>query len=81
MEPIRIQVECYSGYKADESPRRFICEDTEIEVERILDRWLAAGKNAKEPKADYFKVTGIDGHDYLLKHDLNFDLWFLENRW
>ena len=81
MQPIPIQVQCYSGHKADESPRRFLCEGSEVEVEQVLDRWLGAGKDSKEPKADYFKVVGKDGHDYLLKHDLNSDQWLLENRW
>lgn len=81
MDAIQIQVECYAGHKADESPRRFYCESSCIEVKEILDRWLHADKNPKQPKADYFKVLGDDGGDYLLKHVQNSDQWFLENWW
>lgn len=81
MRPVEIQVKCYAAHKADESPRRFVCEGQEIEIEDVLDRWLAAGKDRKQAKADYFKVTAEDGHHYLLKHDLDSDRWWLENRW
>ena len=33
------------------------------------------------PQADYFKVRGADKHEYLLKHDLEADEWFLGRRW
>lgn len=81
MQPIPIQVRCYSGHKADESPRSFLCEGSEVEVEQVRDRWLASGRDPKQPKADCFKVAGKDGHDYLLRHDLGSDEWYLENRW
>jgi len=34
-----IQVECYAGAKADETPRRLIGEEVSIAVDEILDRW------------------------------------------
>jgi len=37
MELIPIQVQCYAGYKADESPCRFFLGDIWIEVQEILD--------------------------------------------
>jgi hypothetical protein len=33
------------------------------------------------PRADYFKVRGRDEHQYLLKHDLESDEWFLGKEW
>lgn len=39
MKLIPIQVECYAGTKADETPRRFFREEQPVEVEEVLDRW------------------------------------------
>ena len=81
MELIPIQVECYAGFKADESPRRFSRGEERIEVEEILDRWYQGAGNPEWPIADYFKVAGDDGHVYLLKHDREADEWFLARQW
>ena len=81
MEPIPIQVQCYSGHKADERPLRFVCEGIEIEVEEILDQWMAASKESSQLTSDYFKVRSSDGHDYLLRHEKGSDRWFVANRW
>lgn len=35
-----IQVDCYSGYRGEETPRRFTMDTKTIEVAGILDRWL-----------------------------------------
>jgi hypothetical protein len=31
--------------------------------------------------AGYFKVRGVDGREYLLKHDLESDQWYLGRQW
>ncbi len=76
-----IQVECYAGAKADESPRRFHLEGQVIEVEEVLDRWYQVESKPEWPRADYFKVRARDGREYLLKHDLELDEWFLGEQW
>jgi hypothetical protein len=76
-----IQVECYAGAKADETPRRFQWEERAIEVGEVLDRWYQVESQPEWPRADYFKVHGQDGRDYLLKHDLESDEWFLGKSW
>lgn len=81
MKLIPIQVECYAGTKADETPRRFIREEQSVKVEEVLDRWHQAESKPEWPRADYFKVRGADGQEYLLKHDLEADEWFLGRRW
>jgi hypothetical protein len=35
---VPIQVECYEGAKADETPRRFIRGERTVEVREVLDR-------------------------------------------
>lgn len=81
MRLIPIQVECYAGVKADETPRRFIYHAQPIEVAEVLDRWYQIESQPEWPRSDYFKVRGADGHDYLLKHDLESDQWFLGKQW
>lgn len=57
-----LRVECYSGYRAEETPRRFRLGDRCVQVDRVLDRWLA-------PDHRYFKLMGDDGGLYILRHD------------
>jgi hypothetical protein len=81
MKLILIQVECYAGAKADETPRRFSWEERLIEVVEVIDRWYQVENQPEWPRADYFKVHGADQHEYLLKHDLESGEWFLGQRW
>jgi hypothetical protein len=76
-----IQVECYAGVKADETPRRFTWNEHAIEVGEVLDRWYQVESKPEWPRADYFKVHAEDGRDYLLKHDLESDEWWLGRSW
>lgn len=80
MQLTPIQVQCYAGYKADESPRRFRWENGWIEVREIRDRWYQGQRDPEWPVADYFKVVGDDGHEYLLRHDRESDEWCLAQR-
>jgi hypothetical protein len=81
MQLVPIQVECYAGHKADESPRRFLWEGEWIQVQEVLDRWYQVESQPEWPRADYFKVLASDLSEYLLKHDLESDAWFLGQRW
>jgi hypothetical protein len=78
---IPIRVECYAGHKADETPRRFEWEEQWIEIAEVLDRWYQGAGNPEWPIADYFKVLGADGREYLLKHDREADQWHLARKW
>ncbi len=57
---MRIEVECYSAYKAEERPVRFRVDDKTYCIEDILDRWYA-------PDAAWFKVRTDDGNIYILR--------------
>jgi hypothetical protein len=81
MKLIPIRVECYAGAKADETPRRFVWEGRTIEVEEVLDRWYQVESKPEWPRADYFKVRGVDGREHLLKKDLESDQWYLGRQW
>jgi hypothetical protein len=57
-----IHVDCYAGYKGEQQPRRFRLRSRTIEINTILDQWLA-------PDHRYFKVQGDDHAVYILRHD------------
>ena len=47
----------------------------------VLDRWYQIESKPEWPRADYFKVWAADEREYLLKHDLESDEWFLGQHW
>lgn len=59
---MKLRVECYAGYRGDEEPRTFALGERCLDVQEILDRWLA-------PDHRYFKVAASDGDTYILRHD------------
>ncbi len=67
-DSFRISVECYAGYRGEETPRRFRLGERWIEVSAVLDRWL-------DPKHRYFKLEGDDGDLYILRHDAEREAW------
>jgi hypothetical protein len=66
----RIAVDCYAGYRGEETPRRFRLGGRWIEVRDVVDRWL-------DPDHRYFKLIGDDGDLYILRHDIETDAWEL----
>ena len=68
---IPVQVQCYSGYKADERPIRFTLGDRILEVQSIKDQWFS-------PSQTYFRILASDGNTYILRHDEGQDVWTLE---
>jgi|SRR5215831_8434169 len=57
-----VQVECHSGWKADERSVRFRLEGHEYTAEEILDQWCG-------PDYSFFKVRTDDGNVYVLRHE------------
>ena len=68
---MNVQVECYSGAKADERPVRFHLDGRKYAVEEVLDQWYG-------PEDTYFKLRADDGHIYILRHNPATDTWSLE---
>jgi hypothetical protein len=66
-----IEVQCYSGYRADQRPRRFRVADAWIEVGLILRHWHA-------PDAECFEVETPEGRTYRLSHSRTDDTWDYE---
>ena len=67
---MRIQVDCYAGYRGEETPCCIRMATYKIEVKKVLDRWLA-------PDHRYFKVLGDDRATYIIRHDTVSDRWEL----
>ena len=65
-----VRVDCYAGYKGEETPRRFYLGERVVEIVEVSDRWLA-------PAHAYFKVRGDDGSTYILRHDVGSGRWEL----
>jgi hypothetical protein len=77
MQFIAIEVECYSGYKADEYPKCFIRDNIRFEIRQITDRWYQGESTPEFPASDYFKVETTSGKLYIIKHDLKSYSWYL----
>lgn len=65
-----IRVDCYAGYRGEETPRRFVLGERRIEVTDVIDCWLGSDHR-------YFKVVGADGATYILRHDVPTGCWEL----
>ncbi len=67
---VYIAVECYAGYRGEESPRRLLVGEKPIAVVEVLDRWLA-------PDHRYFKCLGADDATYIVRNDVRSGAWEL----
>ena len=67
---MKIVVECYAGYRADEEPRRFFVGERVIQVASVTDRWTT-------PEYRYFKVAGDDERIYVLRQSIDKAEWEL----
>ncbi|MBF0530472.1 MAG: hypothetical protein HQK55_14615 [Deltaproteobacteria bacterium] len=72
---VRVQVNAYSGYRANERPMAFVWDNRRYEVDIILDRWYQGGLSPRDQKLDFFKVLTKDGGEFILRYDALFDAW------
>jgi hypothetical protein len=68
---MRVAVEAYSGFRADERPLRFRLGERWLGIDEVVDRWY-------DPDAMYFRVRADDGSVYVLRHIDGTDVWTLE---
>ena len=68
MTGLEFRVSTYSGYKGDERPTSFLLAGRTFQVREIVDRWYG------EDHA-YFKLIADDGNLYLIRHDVENDVW------
>jgi hypothetical protein len=67
---LEVIVECYAGYRGEQTPRRFQLHERTFEIDRVIDQWLA-------PDHRYFKVRTADGDVCILRHDGTAERWEL----
>ncbi len=65
-----VDVECYAGYRGEETPRRFRLGERQVEIAEVVDSWLA-------PDHCYFKVQDTQGDLHILRNDVASDRWEL----
>ncbi len=65
-----IRVDCYAGYRDEETPRHLTMGVRHVKVVAVQDRWLA-------PDHRYFKIIGDDGSLYIIRHDPHQGGWQL----
>src|SRR5690349_13605642 len=66
---MKLTVECYAGYRGEETPVRFQLGGGSVEVMEVIDRWLA-------PDHQYFKVRAADDI-YILRNEVTTGDWEL----
>jgi hypothetical protein len=59
-EEMKLEVDCYSGRKADERPIRFRLDGRQYFVEAVLDQWYGPGEV-------FHKIRADDGNLYILR--------------
>jgi hypothetical protein len=67
---IKIKVEAYAGYKANERPRSIKIRERVLPIVEVLDRWYGEDH-------DYFKLMAEDGYIYIIRYDSKTDGWEL----
>lgn len=67
---MKISVDCYSGYRAEEKPKQFWIKDRKIEIRTILSQWLSPGYRN-------FKIRGDDNSIYTIELDTESYNWEL----
>ena len=69
---MRLEVQCYAGYKADEWPTSFQLGQRAYAVVEVLDQWYG-------PDDIFYKVRADDGNLYILRHSGQTGDWTLES--
>ena len=77
IKQVNIKVEGYSGFKADEYPKYFQMENNRFEIYEITDRWYQGSNTSEFPVSNYFKVETTCGQQFIIKHELDNDEWYL----
>lgn len=67
---MRVAVDCWEGWRGEETPRRLRFGARCVLVREVRDRWLA-------PDHRYFKLAGDDDCEYIVRHDGEADRWEL----
>jgi hypothetical protein len=67
---MRVEVQSYSGFKANERPLQFCLNGRSYQVVQLCDQWLG-------PESSYFKVLADDRNFYIFEYKPASDAWNL----
>ncbi len=81
MNPRLFMVETQLNEHGDELPQGFRVGEKQLRVVEVLDRWYQGRGDPEWPAANYYKVLADDQHVYMLKHELEANVWFLVRQW
>ena len=70
MDSPYLTVDACAGYKGEKTPRSFVLDGRTLSVEHVVDRWYSETHS-------YFRVKACDGQRYVLRLDLDEDVWEL----
>ncbi len=70
-------MECYAGYKANETPRAFIYQERRYNILEIIDRWYEGGRKPGMPQLTSYKVKTEDNRQYIIRYNYMSDTWAL----
>ncbi len=73
----RVRVIAYSGYRGEETPKKFILHGKQMEVVEILSRWIEEGSVNRATKR-FFRVKGSEGSIHRIYYDDGKLEWFLK---
>ena len=59
---MNLEVDCYSGRRAEERPVRFRLDGIQYLVEEVLDQWYG-------PQDAFYKIRADDGNLYILRRE------------
>ena len=60
---MQLDVDCYSGRKADERPIRFRLDQRQYWIEEVVNQWYGLSDV-------FFQVRADDGNQYTLRRDM-----------
>ncbi len=75
-----IQVECYAGATADETPRIVVQEGRRHQVVQVIERWIEEARDPAKGRRRWYRVQFLDGKMATIYRDLALDMWFLRRR-
>ncbi len=70
MDGPRLTVDAFPGYKGERTPRSFALDGRTLSVQEVVDRWYSETHS-------YFRIKACDGQRYVLRLDLDEDIWEL----
>ncbi len=76
----KIDVVCYSGYRANERPLKFTFQNKKFQIEKILNRSIEEPLTERE-RLYRFQVRCTDNKIYSILYNSHLDEWYIEEKY